>query len=123
MKKVASQLKLDLAQYQELAAFVQFAQDLDSATRKRIDRGARLTEVLKQGQFEVLPMEEQVCILFAANEGYLDEVLVEDVGAFEKKLLEHLRNQGQDVLGDIKESKDLTEKTQEKLKRIFHGFK
>ena len=122
MKKVASQLKLDLAQYQELAAFVQFAQDLDEATRKRIDRGARLIEVLKQGQFEVLPIEEQVCVLFAANEGYLDEVPVEDIGAFEKKLLEHLRNQGKEVLSDIKESKDLTEETQEELKGVIASF-
>ena len=123
MKNVASQLKLDLAQYQELAAFVQFAQDLDEGTRKRIARGARLVEVLKQKQFEVLPMEEQVCLLFAANEGFLDDIALEGVGAFEKKLLEHLRNQEQDVLRAIKESRDLTDETKEKLKRILHGFK
>jgi F-type H+-transporting ATPase subunit alpha len=123
MKKVASQLKLDLAQYQELAAFVQFAQDLDEATRKRIDRGARLVEILKQGQFEVLPMAQQVCILFAANEGFLDEVALEEVGAFEKRLLEYMRNEGKDVLKDIEETKDMSEETQEKLKKLLHGFK
>jgi len=123
MKKVASQLKLDLAQYQELAAFVQFAQDLDEATRKRIDRGARLVEILKQGQFEVLPMAQQVCILFAANEGFLDEVALEEVGAYEKKLLEYVRNEGKDILKDISKSKDLSEETQEKLKKLLHGFK
>ena len=123
MKKVASQLKLDLAQYQELAAFVQFAQDLDAGTRKRIDRGARLIEILKQGQFEVLPMEEQVCVLFAVNEGYLDETPVEEVGAHEKKLLEYLRNQGKDVLKTIKESRDLTDETKEQLKQLLHAFK
>ena len=122
MKKVASQLKLDLAQYQELAAFVQFAQDLDSATRKRIDRGARLVETLKQGQFEVLPMEEEVCLLYAVNEGYFDEVSVEEGGAYGKKLLEHVRNQGQDVLKLIRESKDLTDQTKEKLQQLLHGF-
>jgi len=123
MKKVASQLKLDLAQYQELAAFVQFAQDLDVATRKRIDRGARLVEILKQGQFEVLPMEEQVCLLFAANEGYLDEIPVEEVRIYEKRLLTYLRNQERDVLRTIKESRDLTDETKEKLKQILYGFK
>jgi len=123
MKKVASQLKLDLAQYQELAAFVQFAQDLDVATRKRIDRGARLVEVLKQGQFEVLPMEEQVCLLFATNEGYLDEIPVVEIGVYAKRLLEYVRNQGQDVLRTIKESRDLIDETKEKLKQLLHGFK
>ena len=123
MKKVASQLKLDLAQYQELAAFVQFAQDLDESTRKRIDRGARLVEILKQGQFEVLPMEQQVCVLFAANQGFLDDVAVEEVGAFEKRLLEYLKNQGKDVLKEIRESKDVTDETQEKLKKLIHAFK
>jgi len=123
VKKVASQLKLDLAQYEELAAFVQFSQDLDATTRKRIDRGARLTELLKQGQFEVLPMEEQVCILFAANEGALDAVPLEKVRDFEKRFLEHMRTQGKDVLKDIQESKDLKDETQEKLKNILHGFK
>ena len=82
-----------------------------------------MVEVLKQKQFEVLPMEEQVCLLFAANEGFLDDIALEGVGAFEKKLLEHLRNQEQDVLRAIKESRDLTDETKEKLKRILHGFK
>ncbi|OHA65838.1 MAG: F0F1 ATP synthase subunit alpha [Candidatus Wildermuthbacteria bacterium RIFCSPHIGHO2_01_FULL_49_22b] len=122
MKKVASQLKLDLAQYQELAAFVQFAQDLDPATKKRIERGSRITELLKQGQFGVLPMEEQVCVLFAANQGVLDETPVEKVRDFEKRLLEYLRNNGKKVLKTIRESKDLSEETQEQLQQLFHGF-
>src|SRR3989338_3029721 len=120
--KVASQLKLDLAQYQELAAFVQFAQDLDPATKKRIERGSRITELLKQGQFGVLPMEEQVCVLFAANQGVLDETPVEKVRDFEKRLLEYLRNNGKKVLKTIRESKDLSEETQEQLQQLFHGF-
>ncbi|MDP4007137.1 MAG: F0F1 ATP synthase subunit alpha [bacterium] len=123
MKKVASQLKLDLAQYQELAAFVQFAQDLDAGTKKRIDRGARLLELLKQAQFEVQPFQEQVCILFAANEGFLDEVPLEKVRDFETRFLEHMRNNESAVLADIKESRDLSEETQEKLKTILHAFK
>ena len=96
--------------------------DLDVATRKRSDRGARLVEVLKQGQFEVLSMEEQVCILFAANEGFLDEVPVEEVAAFEKKLLEYLKNLHEEILTTIRESKDLTEETQEQLKKALREY-
>ncbi|MCH7828317.1 F0F1 ATP synthase subunit alpha [Patescibacteria group bacterium] len=123
MKKVASQLKLDLAQYQELAAFVQFAQDLDETTRKRIDRGARLVETLKQGQFEVLPMEEQVCLLFAVNKGYFDEVAVENVRVGEKRLLEHLRNNETGLLQTIRDSKDLDNETQGALQTVLGEFK
>lgn len=122
MKKVASQLKLDLAQYQELAAFVQFAQDLDAATKKKIERGSRLMEALKQTQFEPMPMEEQVCILFAANQGYLDQVPLEKVQEFEKRLLAHLGSQGQSVLKTIRDTRDLSEKTQEQLQKILHDF-
>ena len=123
MKKVSSQLKLDLAQYQELAAFVQFAQDLDEATRKKIDRGARLVEVLKQGQFAVLPMEEQVCILFAANKGFLDQVALDKVQDFEQRFLEHMKANESDVVKKIRETKDLSEDTEQQLERILHGFK
>jgi F-type H+/Na+-transporting ATPase subunit alpha len=123
IKKVASQLKLDLAQFQELAAFAQFAQDLDKATKAKIDRGERLMEVLKQGQFEPMPMEEQVVILFAANEGFLDEVPIEEVHDFEKKLIQHLQDHAPKVLQAIRESRDLDDKTKEELKKAIHGFK
>ena len=122
MKKVASQLKLELAQYEELAAFVQFAQDLDEATRKRIDRGARLTELLKQAQFEVLPMEEQVCILFAGIEGYIDTIELEKVKDFESKLLEDIRNNHSEVLTIIRESGDFEDTTKEKVQKIVEEF-
>lgn len=115
MKKVASQLKLELAQYQELAAFVQFSQDLDEATRKRIDRGARLTELLKQDQFATMPFEEQTCVLFAGTQGFFDAVPVEGVRLAEQKLLERLRNGEPGILEDIKATRDFTDETKAKL--------
>lgn len=122
MKKVASKLKLELAQYQELAAFVQFAQDLDEATRKRIDRGARLTELLKQDQYAVLPMEEQVCVLFAAISGYFDNISMDQVRASEKKLLDGLKNHNPEILKTIRESKDFDDKTQESLQKALENY-
>ncbi len=119
MKRVASQLKLELAQYQELAAFAQFSQDLDEVTRRRIDRGARLMELLKQDQYAVMPMEEQVCSLFAGIAGFLDEVPVNKVLVFEGKLLELLRNLHPDILEEIRKTQDFSEDTQKKLKAVI----
>ncbi|MBI4217470.1 MAG: F0F1 ATP synthase subunit alpha, partial [Parcubacteria group bacterium] len=119
MKKVASRIKLELAQYQELAAFTQFSQDLDEATRKRIDRGVRLTELLKQDRYAVMSMEEQVCSLFAGIAGFLDEVPVHRVLAFEQKLLELLRNLHPDILEDIRKTQDFSEDIEKKLGRVI----
>ena len=121
-KKVASQLKLDLAQFEELAAFAQFAQDLDKATKAKIDRGQRLLEVLKQGQFQPIPMEEQVVALFAANEGFLDAVLLDKVRDFEKKLVQHLKDHHAKVLQTIRESRDLADDTKAELKKATEKF-
>ena len=121
-KKVASQLKLDLAQFQELAAFAQFAQDLDKATKAKIDRGQHLMEVLKQGQFEPMPMEEQVVVLFAAIEGYLDIVPLEKVRAFEKKLVQYLKDHNAKILETIRESRDLVDDTKADLKKAVETF-
>lgn len=123
MKKVASQLKLDLAQFQELAAFAQFAQDLDKATKAKIDRGQRLMELLKQPQFEPLPMEEQVCVLFAGNEGYLDSVALEKVRDFEKKLVQHLKDHNAKILQTIRDSRDFTDETKAQLKKALESFR
>ncbi|MEK7542089.1 MAG: F0F1 ATP synthase subunit alpha [Patescibacteria group bacterium] len=123
MKKVASQLKLDLAQYGELAAFVQFAQDLDAATRKRIERGARLMELLKQEQFKPMPMEEQVVSLFAANEGYLDNVPVAQVRDFESKLLDYMRDHHKNIFEVIRTTRDLSDETKSELKKAVESFK
>ena len=122
MKKVASQLKLDLAQYQELAAFAQFAQDLDATTKKRIDRGARLMELLKQPQFDVLPMEQQVCVLFAGNAGYLDSIPLEKVREFESKLLAYVEAHNPDILESIQKTRDFPEDMQNKLKQALDEF-
>ena len=111
MKKVSSQLKLDLAQFGELAAFAQFSQDLDPATKAKIDRGSRLMELLKQEQFAPLPMEEQVVALFAGNEGYFDKIPLEQVADFEHKLVEHWKDSHSDILKTIRESRDFTDET------------
>jgi len=122
MKKVASKLKLELAQYQELAAFVQFSQDLDEATKKRIERGARLTEILKQDQYKVLKMEEQVCVLFAGIGGYLDGIALEKVKEWETKFLEKLQDSHEDILNTIRDTKDFDDTTQAKLTKALESF-
>lgn len=122
MKKVASQLKLELAQYQELAAFTQFSQDLDAATRKRLDRGSRLMEILKQDQFATLPAEEQVMVLFAGIEGYLDRVPVEDIRATEHALLEHLRMVHASLLERIRKSGTFDEEAKEQAAGAIDSF-
>jgi len=123
MKKVASQLKLDLAQFQELAAFAQFAQDLDKATKAKIDKGSRLMELLKQGQFEPMPMEEQVVVLFAGNEGYLDAVPLEQVRDFEKKLIDYLKDHHAKILETIRDSRDFADETKAELQKALDSFK
>ena len=122
MKKVSSQLKLDLAQFGELAAFAQFSQDLDPATKAKIDRGSRLMELLKQEQFAPLPMEEQVVALFAGNEGYFDKIPLEQVADFEHKLVEHLKDSHSDILKTIRESRDFTDETAEQLKKAIEKY-
>ncbi|MDP2637394.1 MAG: F0F1 ATP synthase subunit alpha, partial [bacterium] len=99
-------------------AFVQFSQELDETTRKKIEHGSRLMEILKQNQYSVLPMEEQVCVLFAATSGLVDTIPLEKVREFEAKLLLQLRNIHQDILKTIRETKDFDEKTQEKLQKV-----
>lgn len=108
MKKVAGRLRLDLAQYREMAAFAQFGSDLDEATRKQLERGKRLTEILKQGQFTPMPVEQQVAILVAATNGWLDDVPVADVRDVERRFLEHLQNSNPKLLQAIAEKKELT---------------
>ena len=92
MKSVAGSIKLELAQYREMAAFAQFGSDLDAATQRLLNRGARLTELLKQPQYSPLTNAEQVVVIYAGTHGYLDKLPVRDVGRFEKGLLAHLRS-------------------------------
>src|SRR5204862_95151 len=109
MKKVAGKIKGELAQYREMAAFAQFGSDLDASTQKLLNRGARLTELLKQPQFSPLPFEEQTASIFAGTQGFLDAVAVQDVVRYEAAMLADLRANHADVLKDIRESKDLSD--------------
>lgn len=123
MKKVAGKLRLELAQFRELAAFAQFSSDLDKETKDKIERGKRLTEVLKQTQYNPLSMELQVAIIFATINGYLDDVEVGRVKEFESSLLEHLNEKNSDIIKKIATEKDLSEETTGKLKSIIEEFK
>ncbi len=124
MKKVAGSIKLELAQYREMEAFAQFSSDLDASTQRLLNRGARLTQILKQPQYQPLPMEEQVVSIYAGVRGYLDQVAVEDVTVFERKLLAEVRDseKGQEILKELREKKDLTDDVDEKLKALLDGF-
>ena len=121
MKKVAGKLRLELAQFRELAAFAQFSSDLDKETKERIERGKRLTEVLKQNQYVPMSTESQVVIIFATVNGFLDDVKIEKVKDFEKRLLEFVKEKYGDVLNGIREDGDITD--EEKLKEIVGEFK
>lgn len=123
MKKVAGTLRLDLAQYRELAAFAQFGSDLDKATQARLIRGERTMEILKQDQYQPMPMEKQVTSIFAAIKGFLDNIPLEDVKRFEKELLTYMDNSQSNVLAEIRETKDLAKETEEKLIKAIESFK
>jgi F-type H+-transporting ATPase subunit alpha len=122
MKQVAGSIKGELAQYREMAAFAQFGSDLDAATQRLLNRGARLTELLKQPQFSPLKTEEQVAVIFAGVNGYLDKLQVSQVGDFEKGLLAHLHANNQDVLDAIQKEQALTDAIKEKLKAAIDAF-
>ena len=122
MKSVAGSIKLELAQYRELAAFAQFGSDLDAATQKTLARGARLTELLKQPQYAPMPVEEQVVSIFAGTKGYLDGLKVADVGRFEAELLRAVRGSHPEVLGAIRSSGTLSDDTQAKLKSVLDNL-
>ncbi|MDE1987083.1 MAG: F0F1 ATP synthase subunit alpha [Alphaproteobacteria bacterium] len=122
MKQVAGSIKLDLAQYREMAAFAQFGSDLDASTQRLLNRGARLTELLKQPQFTPMPVEEQVISLFAGMRGYLDKLTVANVGRFEAGLLQLMRTKHHDVLDAIRTGNVLTPEIEAKLKAILDEF-
>ena len=122
MKQVAGSIKGELAQYREMAAFAQFGSDLDAATQRLLNRGARLTELLKQPQFSPLKTEEQVAVIFAGVNGYLDDLAVNQVGAFEQGLLTHMRNEGKDVLKTIATEKQVSDETKDALTKQIDAF-
>ena len=123
MKQVAGTLRLDLAQYREMAAFAQFGSDLDKATKATLARGARMTELLKQPQYRPLPTEEQVASIFSAARGYLDDIDVEQVLPFEAGLLDMLRSAKPDILKDIRERKKLDDDLETRLSEAIKEFK
>lgn len=122
MKKVAGKIKGELAQYREMAAFAQFGSDLDATTQRLLNRGARLTELLKQPQFSPLKMEEQVVVIYAGVNGYLDPIPVPRVRAFEQGLLSSIRKDHPGILDDIRDTRDLTDATAAKLKSVLEGY-
>ena len=123
MKQVAGTLRLDLAQYRELAAFAQFGSDLDAATKAQIDRGQRTTEILKQPQYTPYPVEDQVQVLYVAVKGYFDDVAVDEVVDFEHRILAFLHSTHPEIGEDIVKNKKLTEANEEKLKAAILEFK
>ncbi len=122
MKQVAGPIKGELAQYREMAAFAQFGSDLDAATQQMLNRGARLTELLKQGQFSPLKVEEQVVVIYTGVNGYLDKIDVKDVARFEEDFLRFVREEHGDLLETIAKEKALSDATNEKLKSISDSF-
>ena len=123
MKQVAGTLRLDLAQYRELAAFAQFGSDLDKATQQKLNRGARMVELLKQPQYQPMSVDEQVSVIYAGSRGYMDDVPVEAVRKFEEELLDFLKNAKADVLKDIAEKQKLDDEVEGKLKAAIEEFK
>jgi F-type H+-transporting ATPase subunit alpha len=123
MKQVAGTLRLDLAQFRELAAFAQFGSDLDKATLAQIERGKRMVELLKQGQYTPLSMEEQVIVLFAGTQGYIDDLPVESIGKFEEEFLRYLRDRQADLSKEVADKKALDEDLKGRLSKAVEEFK
>ncbi|MEZ2222979.1 F0F1 ATP synthase subunit alpha [Rhizobium sp. RCC_161_2] len=122
MKQVAGSIKGELAQYREMAAFAQFGSDLDAATQRLLNRGARLTELLKQPQFSPLKVEEQVAVIFAGVNGYLDKIAVPQIGKFEQGLLSYLRSEGKELLDTIRTEKAISDATKSKLTAALDSY-
>jgi F-type H+-transporting ATPase subunit alpha len=122
MKQVAGSIKLDLAQYREMAAFAQFASDLDPATQKLLAKGARLTELLKQKQYSPLAVEEEVVSIFSGVKGYLENIALKDVTRFESEMLTKMRAEAEDILSSIRSEKKITPETEEALKSFLADF-
>jgi len=122
MKQVAGSMKLELAQYREVAAFAQFGSDLDAATQQLLNRGVRLTELLKQGQYVPMPIEDQVAVIYTGVRGYLDKLDPSKIGAFEKAFLAHIRASHRDVLNTIATEGKISDDTDAKLKQIVTDF-
>lgn len=123
MKKVAGKLRLDLAQFRELEAFAQFGSDLDAHTRAQIERGRRTVEILKQDQYVPIPFEEQVVVLFALTNGFMDDVAVEKISSWEDDFRKYMRSQGKEILQDLVKGKELSDEITERLIAKIKDFK
>jgi F-type H+-transporting ATPase subunit alpha len=123
IKQVAGKVKLDLAQYRELAAFSQFGSDLDTATRARLDRGQRIVELFKQKLYNPIPVEQQVAVIWAMQNGYLDAVPVERVKEYQLKLQDYLQTRKANLLQTIREKKELDKEIEAQLKATLDEFK
>jgi F-type H+-transporting ATPase subunit alpha len=123
MRQVAGRLRLDLSQYRELAAFAQFASDLDKRTRDQLERGKRMTELLKQGQYEPIPIAQQVIVLFAGTNGFVDDVPVEKVQAFERDLLRFMSTSHAEIEQAINKEKAVSDQTDKALRTAIEEFK
>jgi F-type H+-transporting ATPase subunit alpha len=122
MKQVAGKIKLELAQYREMAAFAQFASDLDASTQRLLARGARLTELLKQPQFSPMPVEDQVVSIFTGVRGYLDKIPTGDVVRYEAKMLGEAKAKIPEVFESIRTKREIVSETEEKLKAFLETF-
>ncbi|HWV56444.1 MAG TPA: F0F1 ATP synthase subunit alpha, partial [Longimicrobiales bacterium] len=123
MKKVAGRLRLDLAQFRELEAFAQFGSELDQATQRQLARGQRTVEVLKQPQYDPMPVEHQIMIIYAVTNGYLDDIPVEQVRRFEYGFHEYVRSRRPEVPAGIREKKDITEELEKQLVEVIREYK
>ena len=122
MKSVAGRLRLDLAQYRELEAFSSFASDLDAATKKQLERGARTVEVLKQPQFRPMPVEQQVMVVYAVTNGFLDSIPVSELKVWERDFLDYMRTQRAQVGEKIRTGKELSKEVEAELKSAIESF-
>jgi F-type H+-transporting ATPase subunit alpha len=122
MKKVAGKLRLELAQFRELQTFVQFASDVDETTKKRITKGKIVTEILKQSDLAPISFEKQVLVLYAALNDYFDKFKSEEIPEVEKKFLEYFENLHGDLLETVKKDREITDKTEEKIKKAISSF-
>jgi F-type H+-transporting ATPase subunit alpha len=123
MRQVAGTLRLDLAQYRELAAFAQFGSDLDKSSQDQLNRGKRLVEILKQGQYHPVPLEKQIMIIYAGTKGYLDDLPVEQCRKFEEGLYKFVENAHGDVFDEIRTKKALDKDLEAKIRKTIEEFK
>ena len=123
MKKVAGSVKLELAQYREMAAFAQFGSDLDASTQKLLNRGSKLTELLKQNQYSPFTVAEQVVSIFAGVRGFLDDIPLEKIKDFETKLIDKIKSEKKEILESINSSGKLEEKTEKQIETIIEAIK